>query len=91
MKVNQDTKSDLVTVEYCDNHNHQVQLGHIPIPEHTRFIVARKLQEGVTIEKILDDIRDDVGASIKRHHILNRQDIDNIKRQFNIAGIERHS
>lgn len=49
-------------------------------------MVACKLQDSVTIEKILDDIRESVGVSIQRHHLLNRQDITNIKRQFNIEG-----
>lgn len=54
------------------------------------MLVARKLKEGVTIDKVLDDIRDQVGTSIKRQHLINRQDVNNIKRQFNIDGIERH-
>ena len=90
IKATENTESGDITVEYCDSHSHPIQLGHIPIPEDARMLIARKLGEGVTIDKILDDIRDNVGSAIKRQHLINRQDINNIKRQFNIAGIERH-
>ena len=90
IKVVQDTTSGVVNVNFCPSHNHSITLGHVPMSEDTRMLVAHKLKDGVTIEKILDDIRDEVGSSFKRHHLVNRQDINNIKRQFNIEGIERH-
>jgi hypothetical protein len=45
----------------------------------------------VSIDRILDDIRESVYNKIERKHILKKQDIYNIKRQYNIAGIIRHS
>ena len=91
MKVIRDISSGIVSVTYYQTHTHSIQLGHIPLPENTRLVVAQKLREGVTIEKILDYIREDVvNDSISRQHLLTRQDINNIKRQFNIEGIERH-
>ena len=91
IKVVQNISSGVVCVEYYDGHNHPIQLSHIPIPEETCLLVARKLKEGVNSDKILDYIRDEViDDSIKRHHLLTRQDINNIRRQFNVEGIERH-
>ncbi len=90
MKVVQDIVSDEVSVKFCSSHNHAITLGHIPISEDSRMLIVRQLQEGVAIEKIFDNIRDNVEGSIKRLHIINRQDVNNIKRQFNIEGIEKH-
>ena len=49
------------------------------------------MQQGVTIEKILDSIKDTVAEKMERKHLISRQDIHNIKRQYNIDGIERHA
>lgn len=62
----------------------------VPLPEGIRQAVASKLKEGVAINKILDDVRDRIVGCFKREHLISRQDILNIKRQYNILGIERH-
>lgn len=90
LKATESTESGEVVVEYCDSHTHPIQLGHIPIADDSRMFIAQKLREGVAIDKILDSIRDNIGSTIKRQHLINRQDINNIKRQFNVEGIERH-
>ena len=43
------------------------------------------------MEKILDDIRDTVTDHVSRVHLVSKQDLYNIKRQYNIEGIARHS
>ena len=53
--------------------------------------IASKLQQGVKVERILDDIRDGICEDVKREHLLTRQDILNIRRQYNIEGIQRHN
>ena len=58
MKVVQDVLSGDVTVKFCTTHNHTITLGHLPIPDDSRMLIARQLQEGVAIEKIFDNIRD---------------------------------
>ncbi|XP_019853060.1 PREDICTED: uncharacterized protein LOC109582660 [Amphimedon queenslandica] len=84
--------SGAVTVEICDHHLHESQLAHIPLPESTRHMIAAKLQDGVEIQAILDSIRDGVeGAEIGRSELINRQDIHNIRHQYNIEGIQYHS
>ena len=49
------------------------------------------MQQGVKVERILDDIRDSICEDVKREHLLTRQDILNIRRQYNIEGIQRHN
>ena len=66
----------------------------VGIPQDTRTDrkeIARKLQLGVTIEHILDDIRETCETGINREHLVTRQDIRNIQSQYNIQGIMRHA
>ena len=81
-----------VSVRYClDHYNHDLQLAFLRIPEQTRMEIARKLQLGVTIERVLDDIRETCETGINREHLVTRQDIRNIQSQYNIQGIMRHA
>ena len=90
MTVQQQPAGD-VNVTYCSTHfNHSIELGHIGIPEPIRMKVVSKLQQGVTINRILDDIRESIHGDMTREHLITRQDILNIRRQYNIDGIERH-
>ena len=59
--------------------------------DNTRLEIARKLQLGITIERILDDIRDSCQSGIRREHLITRQDVRNVRLQYNIEGIMRHT
>ena len=79
-------------VEYCaTHHNHDHELAHLPIPKEVAMEISYKLQKGIAMDKILDDIRDEGGTvTVGRQHLINKQDITNIKRKLNIDGIQRH-
>ena len=87
-RMNEDTGH--VTVTYCGSHTHPIKLAHIRIPQQTRKEIAGKLQKGVSMERILDDIRDSVINQPGRKHLVTRQDLHNIKSQYNMDGIMRH-
>ena len=61
------------------------------MPEKTRLEIANKLHLGVDIQRILDDISDTSEGGINREHLVNRQDVRNVRLQYNIEGISRHS
>ena len=83
IKVTQDFSGEL-HVEFCNYHVHPIKLGHLQLSDSTRLMIASKLKEGVTIEKILDDVRNQTDVtSLNRQHLITRQDIRNIKHQFN--------
>ena len=48
------------------------------------------MKQGVTKQKILDDIRESIGAQFARDHLIDKQDIANIKRRGGIDEIQRH-
>ena len=87
---NLDTKS--VSVEYCSTHTHKHELAHLPLSDDVGKVIAGKLQLGVTIERIMDDIRDAVNEKdrLGRDHMVNRQDILNIQNKLNFDCIHKH-
>ena len=93
IKVSQNKPSGKVNVQYCPTHiNHSAELAHLPIPSDTKHVIAAKLHEGVSLEKILDSVRDNLtDGEIGRDQIVSRQDILNIQRQLNLDSITKHS
>ena len=70
--------------------SHETNLAHLKMPDDFKTMIAAKLQEGVSEKKRLDDIRDDVPSQIGLEHLVTLQDIQNIRRQYNIEDIQRH-
>jgi len=59
-------------------------LQHIGLPVIKKHEVAAKLSQGVTIGRILDDFRDNIGNNLKREDLITRADLHNIKQKYNI-------
>ena len=88
MRMSENLQTKRIHVKYCLFHyNHQPRLAFFSIPPAVRQIIASKLKEGVA----MDDIRDNIDGNLNREHLVNRQDIRNIKNQYNIEGIQKHS
>lgn len=78
-----------VVVEYCQtHHNHDVQLWHLRVPGSVQALVAAKLEAGVPIMKILDEIWDPV-PSLGREQLITRQKVLNVQRACNIEGVQK--
>ena len=91
IKASQHLINKNMNVRYCSTHyNHDLQLAFLKMPSNARLDIARKLQIGVAVERILDDIRDTCDGGINREHLITRQDIRNIKLQYNIEGVMGH-
>ena len=81
-----------VKVDLCEQHYGNTQsLGHIRIPKTAQQYIAAQLSKGISFDHILDDVRDSIGSSIQRIHLLTKKDILNIERAYNIKGIQKHS
>lgn len=73
MKVSQDIKTGHITVFYCSyHHSHETNLAHLQIPKDTRLELIRKLQQGVTMDRILDDIRETLDKGLGREHLVTK-------------------
>ena len=91
MKVLQDIATGQVVVEYCLTHNsHSVELALLPTD--IKYEVAAKLYDGVSVDKILDDIREKMtNDTIGHEQLLSRQDIHNIRRHLNLGSITKNA
>lgn len=72
------------------HYGHKTSLGHLRIAEQDRLAIAGKLSQGVDIQHILDNIRDKLGTSYTRIHLLTRKDVTNIEKTYCLKGIQRH-
>ena len=93
MKIKEDVTGKVI-VDYCSTHTgHSIQLCHLPIPDSIKHTISAKLHQGVSVDKILDDIRNDLitKKSIGREHLIQRQDILNLQKEINIHGIRKHA
>ena len=93
MKVEEDTKNGLCKVQYCSTHcGHKKELAYMRIPESLKIKIASQLRQGVSVNSIMDSIRDvSLSEGIKREHLLVKQDVQNIKRMLNLGNIQKHS
>ena len=70
-EVNHTTQS--VKAEVCRTHYaHESRLDHVRISEEVRLKITGKLDQGVTYDKILDDIRNSVSDNFKRIQLTQR-------------------
>ena len=65
-------------------------MAHLPIPQSARLSIASHLQQGVPMLTILDKICDGESAQLGREHLINPQEIHNIRRQLNLYAVEKH-
>ena len=75
---------------YRNHHGHKSEFRHIWLTTSTRQQIAAKLQQGISKEKILDDIRESVGLEFQREHLFGKRDLFNIEKAFGLANIQRH-
>ena len=78
-------------ITYMKTHyGHSCSLGYLPIPKDIQQQIAVDLVQSISFDKILDNIRDNIGSSIHRSHLITRKDLYNIEKCFGLRKIERH-
>lgn len=80
-----------VKVEYCTHHTgHELELCHLRLSQDLRSLIAARLANGVTPERLLDDIRDNV-TEINRDMLVTRKEINNIESHYNTRKVQKHN
>jgi hypothetical protein len=78
-------KDASIEVKYIKTHvGHKMELGRLTLNENDRKVVAMKLSQNVSIQAILDDVRNSFSEELERIHLLTRQDIANIATSYNL-------
>ena len=92
MTVTQNISTFQVAVDYYTTHkSHQKELAHLLMSNDLKLKLAAKLHQAVSLERILDNIRDTFSRSgVTRNHLVSRKDLHNIRVQDNIEGILQH-
>nr|XP_047138692.1 uncharacterized protein LOC124814762 [Hydra vulgaris] len=79
-------------VHVCYSHyGHKNEIQHISLSYVQRQEIADKLKMGVTKDRILDDIRDEMGYVQSRLYLTQRKDINNLEKAFNMNSIQLHA
>ncbi|KAJ4442375.1 hypothetical protein ANN_03961 [Periplaneta americana] len=69
-----------------------MELAHLTLPSCERKNIASKIAAKVPFEAILDDVQSSVEDEIKRKHLVTKQDLRNIIREFCLdSDSVRHS
>jgi len=79
-------KKRIYFVKYWKTHcGHKAELDHLRIPKKCRDEIAGKLKEGVSFQRIIDDINNGkMGSDSRRMSLFNRHDLHNIIRDYNL-------
>ena len=72
------------------HYGHGLSLGKIRLSKRDQLTIAGQIAQGVSFERILDNVRDTVGANFNRMHLLTKKDLNNIERSFSLRTTERH-
>ena len=89
--VTRERRSECIEVQVCGSHyRHKTALGHLRLQQSDKTAIAAQLAQGVNFQRILDNIRDNLGRDFKRIHLLTRKDITNIERTYGLQGAQRH-
>ena len=90
IKVIKHADGTLSTFSCLTHYGHECELQHVWITHKNRREIAAKLQQGVPRENILDTIRNSVGDQVLGEHLIDDQNIKNIKKSFGIDTVQRH-
>lgn len=92
IKVEENLQSGSCKIQYYSTHvGHKNEFAHLPIPNKLKQDIAAQIKLGVSVDKIMDKMRDVSGLdTIKRKHLVVRQDVLNIKRLVNLDNVQKH-
>ena len=79
-------KNDTLNVSYLSTHvGHKNELKHIHLTKKERNQIATRLASKIPHEEILKDIRCSISnCDLQRIHLMNKKDIINIEKSFNL-------
>ena len=82
---------DLNVTVVKTHYGHTQSLGHLRISDTVRKEIAAQLATGVSMDKILDNVRESITDHTERIHLLTKKDLYNIEKSFNVRKEQRHN
>ncbi|XP_054280779.1 uncharacterized protein LOC128998596 [Macrosteles quadrilineatus] len=75
----------IIKVRFCKTHvGHEAELAHIPLSEIERRELASKIAQKVPFDTILENVQKSLCGEIKRRHLLTKQDLRNIAKEYSL-------
>ncbi|XP_049782540.1 uncharacterized protein LOC126184215 [Schistocerca cancellata] len=91
IEVSQEKNGTCTCVYFKTHFGHELNIGFLHLSKSEREIIAGKIAEGVTFQRILDDVRDSIHCEeVERLHLLTRKDLHNIEKEFLIDPHQYH-
>ena len=88
--VTRERGSECIEVQiYGSHYGHKTALGHLRLQQSDKTAIAAQVAQGVNFQRILDNIRDNLGRDFKRIHLLTRKDITNIERTYVTVHVKK--
>ncbi|XP_054257441.1 uncharacterized protein LOC128985204 [Macrosteles quadrilineatus] len=85
MKATTSMINGSVEVEFCKTHvGHQALLAHLSIPDDERQTIATKIAQKIPFDAIIDEVQKTVTKEVTRRHLLTKQDLRNIVREYSL-------
>ncbi len=77
---------------YHTHYDHFAELCHLRIPIDVRLKVAHQLSEGISLNKVLDKIKETLTSweDRERVHLLTKKDLSNIENSYQLRDDRRH-
>ena len=75
---------------HTTHYGYRMSLAHVHLSDSDKVAIAGNLSQGVDIQHILDDVRDNIGSKYQRLHLLIRKDIKNIEKAYCVTEHQRH-
>ncbi|KAJ8911923.1 hypothetical protein NQ315_016264 [Exocentrus adspersus] len=90
--VTHNSEGDVSVIFYPTHIGHSQELGRLRINEDDKHKIAGKLSQGVTIDRVFQDIRENMpNGQLDRIHFVEKRDINNIIRDYSIGyATKRH-
>ncbi|XP_017782531.1 PREDICTED: uncharacterized protein LOC108566907 isoform X2 [Nicrophorus vespilloides] len=81
-----DYKNGIYNVKYTSTHiGHTNELRRIPLTKTDRLILADKVANKIPFDSIIEDIKGSLqDSNLERIHLVTKQDLRNIKRDFHL-------
>ncbi|KAH6932142.1 hypothetical protein HPB50_003045 [Hyalomma asiaticum] len=81
-----ETDAGVSVMFQTEHRGHDFELCHVFLSKSERAAIAAKLQEGVPMDKVLEDARLSMDDKLERINLITKQDLRNIKRDARASG-----
>lgn len=78
------TSGKVVVKPWLTHYGHSDNLAYIRLPNSDRQKIASRFKDGVTFDRIIDDIWCNISSRVDCVHLITKKDVRNIQRSFGI-------